>query len=181
MHGRTRACGYSGDAEYDTIRAVKAEATIPVIANGDITSPQKAKFVLDYTGADAVMIGRAAQGRPWIFREIEHFLNTGEHLPQPEVAEIHAVLLEHIRDLYAFYGEITGVRVARKHISWYTRGLVGSSAFRHAMNQLDSVAGQLAAVNDYFAQAARADVRLRYEADPCTHAEERPAVTRLAA
>jgi tRNA-dihydrouridine synthase B len=164
MHGRTRACGYTGDAEYDTIRAVKAEATIPVIANGDITSPQKAKFVLDHTGADAVMIGRAAQGRPWIFREIEHFLNTGEHLPQPEVAEIHAVLLEHIHDLYAFYGDVTGVRVARKHISWYTRGLVGSSAFRHTMNQLDSVAEQLDVVNSYFSQAARAGERLRYEA-----------------
>ena len=108
-----------------------------MIANGDITTPEKAKYVLEYTGADAVMIGRAAQGRPWIFREIEHYLDTGEHLPQPEVAEIHAVLLEHIHDLYAFYGDVTGVRVARKHISWYTRGLVGSSAFRHTMNQLD--------------------------------------------
>ena len=163
MHGRTRACGYTGDAEYDTIRAVKAEARIPVIANGDITTPEKAQHVLDYTGADAVMIGRAAQGRPWIFREIEHFLTTGTHLPQPEVSEIHAVLLEHIHDLYAFYGDVTGVRVARKHISWYTRGLVGSSAFRHTMNRLDTVAEQLGVVNEYFAQAARADSRLRYE------------------
>ena len=162
MHGRTRACGYTGEAEYDTLRAVKAEARIPVIANGDITTPEKAKFVLEYTGADAVMIGRAAQGRPWIFREIAHFLVTGQHLPQPEVAEIHAVLLGHIHDLYSFYGDVTGVRVARKHISWYTRGLVGSSAFRHAMNRLDSVAAQLAVVNEYFAQAARADSRLRY-------------------
>ena len=116
MHGRTRACAYTGEAEYDTIRAVKAEARIPVIANGDITTPEKARYVLEYTGADAVMIGRAAQGRPWIFREIEHFLVTGTHLPQPEVAEIHAVLLGHIHDLYAFYGDVTGVRVARKHI-----------------------------------------------------------------
>jgi tRNA-dihydrouridine synthase B len=162
MHGRTRACGYTGEAEYDTIRAVKAEAGIPIIANGDITTPEKAQYVLEYTGADAVMIGRAAQGRPWIFREIAHFLATGEHLPQPEVAEIHAVLLGHIHDLYAFYGDVTGVRVARKHISWYTRGLVGSSAFRHAMNRLDSVGEQLAVVNEYFAQAARADIRLRY-------------------
>ncbi|OJZ18072.1 MAG: tRNA dihydrouridine synthase DusB [Thiobacillus sp. 65-29] len=162
IHGRTRACGYTGEAEYDTIRAVKAEAKIPVIANGDITTPEKAKHVLDHTGADAVMIGRAAQGRPWIFREIEHFLATGEHLPEPEVAEIHAVLTGHLHDLYAFYGEVTGVRVARKHISWYTKGLVGSSAFRHAMNQLDTVAAQLAVVDDYFAQAARADSRLRY-------------------
>ncbi len=162
IHGRTPACGYTGEAEYDTLRAVKAEAKIPVIANGDITTPEKAKHVLDHTGADAVMIGRAAQGRPWIFREIEHFLATGEHLPEPEVAEIHAVLTGHLHDLYAFYGEVTGVRVARKHISWYTKGLVGSSAFRHAMNQLDTVAAQLAVVDDYFAQAARADSRLRY-------------------
>ncbi|MEW6120066.1 MAG: tRNA dihydrouridine synthase DusB [Pseudomonadota bacterium] len=179
MHGRTRACGYSGEAEYDTIRAVKAEARIPVIANGDITTPEKAQYVLDYTGADAVMIGRAAQGRPWIFREIEHFLNTGEHLPQPEVAEIHAVLTGHLHDLYAFYGDVTGVRIARKHISWYTRGLVGSSAFRHAMTQLDTVAEQLAVVNDYFAQAARADSRLRYE-DP-EHTQDLPPAARLAA
>jgi tRNA-dihydrouridine synthase B len=186
MHGRTRACGYSGEAEYDTLRAVKAEARIPVIANGDITTPEKAKFVLDYTGADAVMIGRAAQGRPWIFREIEHYLTTGEHLPQPEVAEIHVVLLEHIHDLYAFYGDVTGVRVARKHISWYTKGLIGSSAFRHMMNRLDTVADQLAVVNDYFAQAARADSRLRYEIR-CDGSPENeikqdlPQATRLAA
>jgi len=182
MHGRTRACGYTGEAEYDTIRAVKAEAKIPVIANGDITTPEKARYVLEYTGADAVMIGRAAQGRPWIFREIEHFLATGEHLPQPEVAEIHAVLLEHIHDLYAFYGDVTGVRVARKHISWYTRGLVGSSAFRHRMNQLDSVTEQLAVVNAYFAQAARADNRLRYETGhDNNNVEDMPPASRLAA
>jgi tRNA-dihydrouridine synthase B len=182
MHGRTRACGYTGEAEYDTIKAVKAEAKIPVIANGDITTPEKAKYVLEYTGADAVMIGRAAQGRPWIFREIDHFLATGEHLPQPEVAEIHAVLLEHIHDLYAFYGEVTGVRVARKHISWYTKGLVGSSAFRHAMNRLDTVAEQLAVVDEYFAQAARADSRLRYESgDENNNTQDVPPATRLAA
>ncbi len=163
IHGRTRACGYAGEAEYDTIRAVKAGARIPVIANGDITTPEKARFVLDYTGADAVMIGRAAQGRPWIFREIEHFLATGQHLPLPEVAEIRAILLGHIDDLYRFYGEHTGVRVARKHISWYTRGLTGSSAFRHAMNRMESPQEQLAAINEYFDTAARADIRLRYE------------------
>ena len=151
MHGRTRACGYSGSAEYDTIRAVKACARIPVIANGDITTPEKAQYVLDYSGADAVMIGRAAQGRPWIFREIQHYLDTGTHLPQPEVAEIHSVLLEHIHDLYGFYGEVTGVRVARKHISWYTKGLVGSSAFRHTMNRLDAVALQSIAAMDALA------------------------------
>jgi len=182
MHGGTRACGYSGEAEYDTIRAVKAEARIPVIANGDVTTPEKAKYVLEYTGADAVMIGRAAQGRPWIFREIAHYLASGEHLPQPEVAEIHAVLLEHIHDLHAFYGDVTGVRVARKHISWYTRGLVGSSAFRPTMNQLDSVAEQLAAVNEYFAQAARADSRLRYETShENNNTQDMPPASRLAA
>ncbi|HMM47108.1 MAG TPA: tRNA dihydrouridine synthase DusB [Thiobacillaceae bacterium] len=180
MHGRTRACGYTGNAEYDTIRAVKAEARIPVIANGDVTTPEKAKFVLEYTGADAVMIGRAAQGRPWIFREIEHFLKTGEHLPEPEVAEIHAVLREHLDDLYAFYGEVTGVRVARKHISWYTKGLAGSNAFRHAMNQLDTVAEQVDVVDDYFAQAARAGARLRYEC-PNNNAEGMPRASQLAA
>jgi len=182
MHGRTRACGYSGDAEYDTIRAVKAEARIPVIANGDVTTPEKAKYVLEYTGADAVMIGRAAQVRPWIFREIAHYLASGEHLPQPEVAEIHAVLLDHLHDLYAFYGDVTGVRVARKHISWYTRGLAGSSAFRHAMNQFDSVDEQLAVVNEYFAQAARADSRLRYESShDNNNAQNMPPASRLAA
>ena len=162
IHGRTRACAYTGDAEYDTIKAVKAAARIPVIANGDITTPEKAKYVLDYTGADAVMIGRAAQGRPWIFREIAHYLQTGRHMPLPEVAEIHSVLLEHVHDLYAFYGEVTGVRVARKHISWYTRGLVGASIFRNTMNLLATPEAQLHAVNEYFAQAARADKRLRY-------------------
>ena len=150
LHGRTRACGYSGQAEYETISAVKAAARIPVIANGDITSPEKARQVLNATGADALMIGRAAQGRPWLFREIEHFLNTGERLPAPKVTEIHDILLAHLDDLYDFYGLETGVRVARKHISWYTRGLVGSAAFRHAMNQLPDVAGQRQAVNDFF-------------------------------
>ena len=162
VHGRTRACGYTGDAEYDTIAAVKAAVSIPVIANGDITTPEKARRVLAYTGADAVMIGRAAQGRPWIFREIEHYLHTGTHLPPPEVAEIHRVLAAHLRDLYAFYGEHTGVRVARKHISWYTRGLAGSAAFRHAMNQLQTCAEQLAAVDEFFGELASFGQRLNY-------------------
>ena len=162
VHGRTRACGYTGDAEYDTIAAVKSAVDIPVIANGDITSPEKAQRVLELTGADAVMIGRAAQGRPWIFREIEHFLATGEHLPPPAVAEIRRVLTEHLRDLYAFYGELTGVRVARKHISWYTKGLVGSAAFRHAMNQLQSSAEQLNAVDVFFGALAQCGERLIY-------------------
>jgi tRNA-dihydrouridine synthase B len=162
VHGRTRACGYSGDAEYDTIAAVKAAVGIPVIANGDITTPEKARYVFDYTGADAVMIGRAAQGRPWIFREIEYFLATGKHLPAPEVNEIHRVLIAHLHDLYAFYGEHTGVRIARKHISWYTRGLAGSAAFRHAMNQLQSCAEQLAAVKNFFFELAGQSRHLTY-------------------
>ncbi|HWU83625.1 MAG TPA: tRNA dihydrouridine synthase DusB, partial [Methylophilaceae bacterium] len=143
MHGRTRACAYMGDAEYDTIAAVKQAIKIPLIANGDITTPEKAKYVLDYTKADAVMIGRAAQGRPWIFREIEHYLATGTHMLPPTVSEIHAVMLEHLHDLYAFYGDLTGMRVARKHISWYTKGLSGSANFRHNMNQLQSIEEQL--------------------------------------
>jgi tRNA-dihydrouridine synthase B len=162
VHGRTRACGYTGDAEYDTIAAVKAAVGIPVIANGDITTPEKAKHVLAYTGADAVMIGRAAQGRPWIFREIEHYLKTGSHLPAPEVAEIHRVLIGHLHDLYAFYGEHTGVRIARKHISWYTRGLTGSAVFRHAMNQLQTCTEQMDAVNTFFSELASQGRRLTY-------------------
>jgi tRNA-dihydrouridine synthase B len=162
VHGRTRACGYSGDAEYDTIAAVKAAVRIPVIANGDITTPEKAKQVLAYTNADAVMIGRAAQGRPWIFREIEHYLKTGTHLPAPEVGEIHRVLIGHLHDLYAFYGEHTGVRIARKHISWYTKGLAGSASFRHAMNQLQTCAEQMDAVNIFFGELASHGPRLTY-------------------
>ncbi|MEN6586452.1 MAG: tRNA dihydrouridine synthase DusB [Sulfuricella sp.] len=165
IHGRTRACGYSGDAEYDTIAAVKAHIAIPVLANGDITTPEKAKFVLDHTGADGVMIGRAAMGRPWIFREIAHFLQTGSHLPPPEVAEIHRVLIGHLHDLYAFYGEYTGLRMARKHISWYTKGLIGSASFRHAMNQLQTVAEQLAAVEDFFAELGTHSIHLTYQFD----------------
>jgi tRNA-dihydrouridine synthase B len=162
IHGRTRACAYTGDAEYDTIAAVKAEIKIPVIANGDITTPEKARYVLEHTGADAVMIGRAAQGRPWLFREIEYFLNTGAHLPSPEVGEIHRILADHVQELYDFYGEYTGLRVARKHISWYTKGLVGSAHFRHHMNQLESVEEQLAAVDAFFIEQAQSGSRLCY-------------------
>ncbi|PIX04100.1 MAG: tRNA dihydrouridine synthase DusB [Gallionellales bacterium CG_4_8_14_3_um_filter_54_18] len=162
IHGRTRACAYTGDAEYDTIRAVKASVSIPVIANGDITTPEKARYVLAYSGADAVMIGRAAQGRPWLFREIEYFLQTGEHLAAPEVAEIHAVLLAHVAELYDFYGEYTGLRIARKHISWYTKGLAGSAHFRHQMNQLESVDVQMTAVNEFFSEQALRGSRLNY-------------------
>jgi tRNA-dihydrouridine synthase B len=150
IHGRTRADQYTGDAEYDTIALVKSQIRIPVIANGDITTPEKAKFVLEYTKADGVMIGRAAQGRPWLFREIEHFLATGQHLVPPSAAEIHAILRDHLADLYGFYGEDTGVKIARKHISWYTKGIIGAASFRHAMNQLQTVAEQRAAIDEFF-------------------------------
>jgi tRNA-dihydrouridine synthase B len=162
IHGRTRACGFSGEAEYDTIAEVKSAICIPVIANGDIGTPEQVKRVLELTGADAVMIGRAAQGRPWMFREISHYLETGQHLPAPEVEEIHRVLLAHLKDLYGFYGEETGVRVARKHISWYTKGLAGSAAFRHGMNQLQTCAEQLAAIDEFFSELAERGRRLQY-------------------
>lgn len=162
MHGRTRACAYTGDAEYETIAAVKQAINIPLIANGDITTPEKARFVLQQTGADAVMIGRAAQGRPWIFREIEHYLKTGTHLPPPKVSEIHRVMLEHLHDLYQFYGDLTGMRMARKHISWYTKGLAGSANFRHNMNQLQTIELQLAAINEFFSELQQQNNRLQY-------------------
>ena len=162
IHGRTRACAYTGEAEYDTIRAVKAEVRIPIIANGDITTPEKAKFVLQHTGVDAVMIGRAAQGRPWLFREIAHYLDTGTHLLSPQVSEIQEILVGHVHELYSFYGEQTGLRVARKHISWYTKGLAGSAHFRHHMNQLESITEQLQAVNDFFEGQLQAGESLQY-------------------
>ncbi|MCX7627780.1 MAG: tRNA dihydrouridine synthase DusB [Methylophilaceae bacterium] len=162
IHGRTRACGYSGEAEYDTIAEVKQTVKIPVVANGDITTPEKARYVLEKTGADAIMIGRAAQGRPWIFREIAHFLETGERLPPPPISEIRQVLREHLQDLYDFYGEYTGVRVARKHISWYTKGLVGSAQFRHTLNQLESRAAQEDCIERFFDTLAQQNDRLYY-------------------
>ena len=170
LHGRTRADGYKGEAEYDTIRAVKAEVTIPVVANGDITSPEKAKFVLDYTGADAVMIGRAAQGRPWICREIDHYLRTGELLPPPLVEEVRGLMNEHLPAHYAFYGEYVGVRTARKHIGWYVEDLPGGEAFRQQMNRLESTAEQLAAVDNFFQSQLRHGERLQYR--PALAAEE---------
>jgi tRNA-dihydrouridine synthase B len=163
MHGRTRACMYTGDAEYDTIRAVKQSVSIPVIANGDITTPEKAKFVLAYTGADAVMIGRAAQGRPWIFREIEHYLETGRKLPPPEVAEIREVLFAHVHDLYSFYGIERGVRVARKHIGWYTKGLKNSAVFRARMNTLETAQLQLEAIARFFGELQDRSRELEYD------------------
>ena len=149
VHGRTREQGYKGQAEYDTIAAVKAAVKVPVVANGDITSPEKAREVLAYTGADALMVGRAAQGRPWIFREIGHFLATGEHLAPPLVAEVRRLLLEHLQDHYRLYGEGTGVRSARKHIAWYVRGLPGGEDFRQHINTIDDCQAQWQAVDGY--------------------------------
>ncbi len=162
IHGRTRACAFIGDVEYDTIADVKSRVSMPVIANGDINSPEKAREVLRRTGADAVMIGRAAQGRPWIFREIQHYLTSGNHLPAPEIAEIRDVLVQHLHDLYTLYGEQGGVRVARKHIGWYVRGLVGATAFRQTMNRLESARQQLAAVEFYLCGLAARGDRLTY-------------------
>ena len=162
IHGRTRACAFIGDVEYDTIADVKSRVGIPVIANGDIDSPEKAREVLRRTGADALMIGRAAQGRPWIFREIQHYLTSGNHLPAPKIAEIRDVLVQHLHDLYTLYGEQGGVRVARKHIGWYVRGLVGAAAFRQTMNRLESTRQQLAAVEFYLCGLAARGDRLTY-------------------
>src|SRR5687767_11311668 len=137
IHGRTRACAFAGQAEYATIAEVKANIRIPVIANGDLQSPEDAKRVLEATGADAIMVGRAAQGRPWLFREIAHYLATGTHLAPPLVAEVRRLLLDHLRDHYGLYGEFSGVRSARKHIAWYVRGLPGAEGFRDGMNAIE--------------------------------------------
>jgi tRNA-dihydrouridine synthase B len=150
VHGRTREQGYKGSAEYDTVAAVKAAVRIPVVANGDIDTAEKAREVLLATGADAIMIGRAAQGRPWIFREIAHYLETGDALPPPEVDQAKAWLLEHLEDHYRLYGEETGVRSARKHIGWTVQALPGGAAFRARMNLIETCAGQVAAVADWF-------------------------------
>ena len=158
VHGRTREQGYQGLAEYDTVAGVKAALRIPVVANGDIDSPEKARDVLAYTGADAVMVGRAAQGRPWIFREIVHFIDTGVHLAPPLVAEVKRLLQGHLLDHYALYGEFTGVRTARKHIGWYVKALPGGEAFRARMNLLDDCQAQLQAVSNFFDEmGSRAD------------------------
>jgi tRNA-dihydrouridine synthase B len=149
VHGRTREQGYKGAAEYDTIAAVKAALRIPVVANGDIATPEQARDVLRMTGADAVMIGRAAQGRPWVFREIGHFLATGEHLAPPLVSEVKRLLVEHLHDHYSLYEEFIGVRSARKHIGWYVRDLPGGEAFRLQMNALDACDAQVAAVEHF--------------------------------
>jgi tRNA-dihydrouridine synthase B len=151
VHGRTRSCYFKGEAEYDTIAAIKASVGIPVIANGDIETPQKAKEVLAITKADGIMIGRAAQGRPWIFAEITYYLETGQIRTEPNPTEIKAILLEHIHNLYAFYGEETGPLVARKHVSWYTKGLSSSARFRDHFNRLETTHEQISAIEEFFA------------------------------
>jgi len=154
VHGRTRADKYEGEAEYATIAAVKAAVRIPVLANGDVCTPQQAKHVLAVTGADAVMIGRGAQGRPWIFREIAHYLATGELLPEPEPAEVAAILLGHLEHLHAFYGEPAGVRIARKHLGWYAKDRPENAAFRQVVNRAETASEQLRLTRDYFAALA---------------------------
>lgn len=160
VHGRTREQGYKGQAEYDTIAAVKAAVKIPVVANGDITTPEKALHVLRHTGADAVMVGRAAQGRPWIFGDIAHYLATGEHRAQPLTLQVRQWLLEHLHDHYGLYGEFAGVRTARKHIGWAVRALPGGEAFRQHMNTLDQIDDQVRAVSDFFEQLSQTHDRL---------------------
>ena len=160
VHGRTREQGYKGLAEYDTIAAVKAALKIPVVANGDITSGQKACDVLAYTGADAVMLGRVAQGRPWIFREVAHFLATGTQLEPPLVHDVKSLLIDHLKDHYALYGEFTGVRSARKHIGWYVKSLPGGEVFRAQMNALVDAQNQLDAVGDFFDSLSHAADRM---------------------
>src|SRR6266550_2614837 len=162
VHGRTRACAFVGAVDYGTIRAVKDAIAIPVIANGDIVSPRQAREVLALTGADGLMIGRAAQGRPWIFREIEHFLATGEELPPPTVAEARSLILEHLADHYAFHGEDVGVRTARKHLGWYTEALSRGAEFRHEVNAALTATTQIAIVARYFDRLAAESDRLVY-------------------
>ncbi len=152
VHGRTRACGYSGPVDYAAIHAIKQAVTIPVVANGDIDSPEKARWVLDVTGADAVMIGRAARGQPWIFREIAHFLATGDRSPPPAFVEIGQWVMAHLENLYAFYGETAGVRIARKHLAWYSRPWRDSAAFRARINRAESGHEQRALTRDFFAR-----------------------------
>ncbi|MDB6096266.1 MAG: tRNA-U20-dihydrouridine synthase [Francisellaceae bacterium] len=152
VHGRTRSCFFKGEAEYETIARIKAAVKIPIIANGDITSPEKAKAVLLKTQADGIMIGRAAQGRPWIFKEIDHYLKTGEKLPELSITEIRNILLEHIENVYSFYGEARGALIARKHVSWYTKGQPGGARFRDQFNRLDNTTAQLTSAKAFFDQ-----------------------------
>ena len=150
VHGRTRADQYLGEAEYETIRAIKAAVKIPVLANGDIDSPERARLVFDYTGVNAVMVGRAAQGRPWIFGEIAHYLANGEHLPAPTPTQVRDILIGHLQHLHAFYGELSGVRIARKHLGWYAKDRPENAAFRAVVNLADSADQQIRLTRDYF-------------------------------
>ena len=159
VHGRTRDQHYTGTAEYDTIAAIKAALSIPVLANGDIDSPEKALQVLRHTGVDAVMVGRAAQGRPWIFREIAHFLATGTHLAPPTLTEVRDILLGHLEALHAFYGETSGVRIARKHLGWYAKDRPENAAFRSVVNRAETADAQLALTRDYFDALVAGDLR----------------------
>jgi tRNA-dihydrouridine synthase B len=169
VHGRTREQGYKGVAEYDTVAAVKAALRIPVVANGDIDSPHKARQVLQHTGCDALMIGRAAQGRPWIFREIAHYLQHGTPAAAPATHEVREWLLEHLQDHYALYGEPIGVRTARKHIGWAVRALPGGEAFRAAMNTLDSIDAQVRTLSTFFDELATSHPRLPEAAAPAAN------------
>jgi tRNA-dihydrouridine synthase B len=162
IHGRTKADLYLGHAEYETIAQVKASVKIPIVANGDINSPEKAKLVLEQTGADALMIGRAAQGRPWIFREIDYYLKTGLYLPAPTIHEIAEIMHGHLLEHYAFYGEYIGLRSARKHIGWYCKGLRNSHQFRARLNTIESCQEQLSAVADYFDELKQYSERIEY-------------------
>lgn len=150
VHGRTRKCMYKGTAEYDTIRKIKQAVSIPVVANGDIDSPQKARQVLEYTGADAIMIGRAAQGQPWLFREIDHYFRTGELLKKPQLDEVQQIILSHIGNVHQFYGEFMGVRIARKHVTWYLQKHDPEGPFRREFNAIEDASEQLDALNRYF-------------------------------
>jgi len=160
VHGRTRADQYLGAAEYDTIAAIKAAVGIPVLANGDVDSPERARFVLDYTKADAVMVGRAAQGRPWIFREIAHFLASGGTLPAPTPLQVRDILIGHLEHLHAFYGELAGVRIARKHLGWYAKDRPENAAFRAVVNRAESAEAQIRLTRDYFDTLAEAELSL---------------------
>ncbi len=181
VHGRTRADAFQGEAEYDTIAAIKAAVNIPVIANGDIATPEKAAFVLQRTGADGLMIGRAAQGNPWIFREISHFLATGEKLAPPPVTEVRDTLLAHLDTLYAFYGEYSGVRMARKHISWYSKGLRDGAAFRHRVNQVETCEAQVSMVRAFFDAQDALMPRAAAPARPALAAFVHPCTAEMAA
>jgi tRNA-dihydrouridine synthase B len=158
IHGRTREDKYNGQAEYDTIAEIKSRVRIPVFANGDITSPEKARYVLDHTGADGLLIGRAAQGRPWIFREILHYLETGEHLPEPSLDEVERILVEHLTELHRFYGETLGVRIARKHVGWYLQSHDTRKQFRNRFNAIDDAREQKDSIHEYFAGLRNGEV-----------------------